>query len=104
MGRSRAGRPLLLLSVDRGPRAVLVVGGPHPNEPIGFHTALQLLEDPLPVLPWRAARIGDLVWAREHLVPWVLRRLRHQSSGDHIVAKRPDAAPFLVRDPAQNGD
>ncbi|MFF0409543.1 M14 family zinc carboxypeptidase [Kitasatospora sp. NPDC004745] len=41
-GRSRAGRPLLLLSVDRGPRAVLVVGGPHPNEPVGTASALRL--------------------------------------------------------------
>ncbi|HWT33203.1 MAG TPA: SGNH/GDSL hydrolase family protein, partial [Microbacterium sp.] len=42
---------------------------------------------------WREARAGDLVWAREYFVPWVLRRLRHQSSGDHILPKRPDAAP-----------
>ncbi|MEV7779407.1 M14 family zinc carboxypeptidase [Kitasatospora sp. NPDC088351] len=41
-GRSRAGRPLTLLSVDDGPRAVLVVGGPHPNEPVGVASALRL--------------------------------------------------------------
>ncbi|MGO2050726.1 MAG: SGNH/GDSL hydrolase family protein, partial [Microbacterium sp.] len=35
-------------------------------------------------------------WAREHLVPWVLRRLRHQSSGDLVSAKRPDAAPVIL--------
>lgn len=51
--------------------------------------------DPIPVVPWRRARSGDLVWAREHLVPWVLRRLRHQSSGDNITAKRPDALPLV---------
>lgn len=50
--------------------------------------------DPLPVVTWRQARSGDLVWARSHLVPWVLRRLRHQSSGDNITAKRPEALPF----------
>lgn len=50
--------------------------------------------DPVPVRTWRAARATDLTWARAHLVPWVLRRLRHQSSGDHIAAKRPDAQPF----------
>ena len=49
--------------------------------------------DPLPYRQWRAARAEDIGWAREHLVPWVLRRLRHQSSGDNVVAKRPDAAP-----------
>ncbi|ARF80410.1 M14 family zinc carboxypeptidase [Kitasatospora aureofaciens] len=57
VGRSRAGRPLLLLSVDRGPRAVLVVGGPHPNEPIGTAAAVRLAE----VLLERPARPG-LSW------------------------------------------
>jgi hypothetical protein len=35
------------------------------------------------------------VWAREYFVPWVLRRLRHQSSGDGISAKRPTAGPVF---------
>ncbi|UNK69323.1 SGNH/GDSL hydrolase family protein [Microbacterium sp. H1-D42] len=52
--------------------------------------------EPLPVRTWREARAEDIGWAREHLVPWVLRRLRHQSSGDHIGAKRPDAVPVIV--------
>jgi lysophospholipase L1-like esterase len=51
--------------------------------------------DPLPRRGWREARANDLVWAREYLVPWVLRRLRHQSSGDHVMPKRPDAVPIL---------
>jgi len=49
--------------------------------------------EPMPPRTWRAARANDLVWAREHLVPWVLRRVRNQSSGDHITAKRPEALP-----------
>ena len=53
--------------------------------------------DAFPVRTWRAARAEDLGWAREHLVPWVLRRLRHQSSGDDIAAKRPDAVPYEIR-------
>ncbi|UYO95655.1 SGNH/GDSL hydrolase family protein [Microbacterium sp. M28] len=53
--------------------------------------------DPLPVRTWREARSEDLGWAREHLVPWVLRRLRHQSSGDAVVAKRPEAVPYEIR-------
>ncbi|MER7772118.1 M14 family zinc carboxypeptidase [Kitasatospora sp. NPDC096140] len=57
VGRSRAGRPLLLLSVDRGPRAVLVVGGPHPNEPVGTAGAVRLAE----LLLDRPARPG-LSW------------------------------------------
>lgn len=36
-----------------------------------------------------AARGEDVQWAREHFLPWVGRRIRHQSSGDGIVAKRP---------------
>ena len=54
--------------------------------------------EPLPVRTWRESRSGDLGWAREHLVPWVLRRLRHQSSGDHIVAKRPEPGPVMLPD------
>ncbi|MDI6024257.1 SGNH/GDSL hydrolase family protein [Leucobacter sp. UT-8R-CII-1-4] len=45
---------------------------------------------PLPQQNWRQARQEDVVWAREHLVPWVLRRIKHVSSGDNIVAKRPE--------------
>ena len=37
---------------------------------------------PLPPKRWRTARTEDPARARQHLVPWVLRRLRHQSSGD----------------------
>ncbi|MGL3806586.1 SGNH/GDSL hydrolase family protein [Paeniglutamicibacter sp. R2-26] len=43
---------------------------------------------------WREARREDLIWARTHLAPWVLRRIRHQSSGDGITPKRPLAVPF----------
>lgn len=76
--------------------------------PLGHHTVarmvlaalnvendLQPMEpEPLPVRTWRQARAEDLVWAREYFVPWVIRRIRHRSSGDHITAKRPDAAPW----------
>jgi hypothetical protein len=48
--------------------------------------------EPLPRRSWRQARIDDFGWAREYLVPWVVRRIRHQSSGDLIVAKRPDGS------------
>ncbi len=53
--------------------------------------------DPFPRRTWREARTVDLVWAREYLAPWVLRRLRHQSSGDTITAKRPEPTPILLR-------
>jgi hypothetical protein len=52
--------------------------------------------EPMPGTTWRQARTEDFVWAREYLVPWVLRRVRHQSSGDHVLPKRPDAGPFTL--------
>jgi hypothetical protein len=43
LGVSRAGRPIDLVSVGRGPRAALIVGAPHANEPIGCATIMRLL-------------------------------------------------------------
>lgn len=77
--------------------------------PLGHHTiALMALDalnvthglkpmepTPMPTRTWRAARTEDLVWAREFFVPWVLRRLRHKSSGDGVSAKRPTAEPVF---------
>lgn len=60
---------------------------------------LPMQPDPLPSRTWREARAVDFVWAREYLVPWVLRRLRHQSSGDNLKAKRPDALPVTTMAP-----
>jgi hypothetical protein len=42
IGTSRLGDPLLMLSAGSGPRHTLLVGGPHPNEPVGFLTLLHL--------------------------------------------------------------
>jgi lysophospholipase L1-like esterase len=70
---------------------------------IGHHTVARMVLDalnvpndlepmhpePMPKRSWRQARSEDMVWAREHFVPWVLRRLRHQSSGDNVAPKRP---------------
>ena len=58
--------------------------------------------DPLPVRTWRAARAEDFVWARTHFVPWVLRRVRHESSGDDVSAKRPAAIPVTTLAPAKD--
>jgi hypothetical protein len=50
IGTSRLGEPLIMLSVGTGPRQALLVGGPHPNEPVGFltllHLAHRLADDP----------------------------------------------------------
>ncbi|GFN08681.1 hypothetical protein Smic_72370 [Streptomyces microflavus] len=40
------------------------------------------------------ARRDNIQWAREYLVPWIGRRLRGESSGDHVEAKRPDLLPL----------
>jgi lysophospholipase L1-like esterase len=55
--------------------------------------------DPLPTRTWREARAVDLVWARAYFVPWVLRRVRHESSGDSVTAKRPDPLPVTLHAP-----
>ena len=67
--------------------ALEALGVPHHLEP--------LETKPLPAKTWRTARTEDLVWARQHLVPWVVRRVRGRSSGDGIAAKRPDAGPIF---------
>jgi lysophospholipase L1-like esterase len=59
------------------------------------HNLEPLLPKPLPPRSWREARSGDLVWAREYFVPWVVRRIRHQSSGDGILPKRPTPGPVF---------
>ncbi len=59
------------------------------------HTLEPMQAKPLPPKSWRLARTEDAVWAREYFVPWVLRRLRHRSSGDGITPKRPEATTIF---------
>jgi lysophospholipase L1-like esterase len=47
-------------------------------------------------LPWAKARAADLQWTREHLAPWVKRRLTGKSSGDNVLPKRPTLEPVRV--------
>ena len=61
------------------------------------HSLRPLDPPPLPARSWREARQEDVVWAREHLVPWVVRRIKRVSSGDDIVAKRPEPSSPLLR-------
>lgn len=54
---------------------------------------------PLPPLPTPSLlrrRQDDLRWATRHLAPWVVRRLRGTSSGDGIVAKRPELVDVVT--------
>jgi lysophospholipase L1-like esterase len=76
--------------------------------PLGHHTAARAVlaaldvenelepmhPEKLPAKSWRQARSDDIVWAREYFAPWVMRRLRGQSSGDGVVPKRPQAGPY----------
>jgi len=43
---------------------------------------------------WFAARRADAYWLRVHVLPWVRRRLRGQSSGDGRSPKRPELSPY----------
>ncbi|MFD0370134.1 MULTISPECIES: SGNH/GDSL hydrolase family protein [unclassified Streptomyces] len=68
-------------------RAAQVLGRRVPADP----------EQPWPPQPPRGTlevRKDDIHWAREYLVPWIGRRLRGESSGDHVEAKRPDLMPL----------
>ncbi|MFI1440740.1 M14 family zinc carboxypeptidase [Streptomyces fructofermentans] len=73
IGRSRAGRPLHLLSVGHAERSVLVVAGAHSNEPTGGRTAMALAE-----------RV-----VRE-------RRLRADTSWHFLLCADPDGASLHV--------
>jgi len=44
---------------------------------------------PLPEMDRRQRRDADLAWARSHAAPWVRRRLRGVSSGDHLTVRYP---------------
>ncbi|WP_419999674.1 SGNH/GDSL hydrolase family protein [Streptomyces boninensis] len=68
-------------------RAAQVIGLDVPCDP----------DQPWPPQPPRGTyetRRDDIHWAREHLVPWIGRRLRGESSGDGVRPKRPDLTPL----------
>jgi lysophospholipase L1-like esterase len=46
--------------------------------------------------PLRVRLTSDVRWVRMHLAPWVGRRLRGVSSGDAVLAKRPDLTSYDV--------
>ncbi|MET9075593.1 SGNH/GDSL hydrolase family protein [Streptomyces sp. NPDC004232] len=52
---------------------------------------------PMPATPppgWAARRVADARFARQHLLPWIGRRLTGRSSGDGRPAKRPELLPY----------
>jgi lysophospholipase L1-like esterase len=57
--------------------------------------ALTPLPLPMPVVQSaRERRAADVAWARQHMVPWVHRRLTGRSSGDDVEPKRPTLGPI----------
>ncbi|HEX7304133.1 SGNH/GDSL hydrolase family protein [Lentzea sp.] len=46
-----------------------------------------------PTVDRRIQRAENWKWAREHVVPWVVRRVRGESSGDVIRPRRPELLP-----------
>lgn len=59
------------------------------------HSLLPLSPKPLPEKSWRGARADDILWAREYLVPWVLRGIKRQAPTLGHAAKRPLAVPVF---------
>ncbi|MFF5498658.1 SGNH/GDSL hydrolase family protein [Streptomyces aquilus] len=43
---------------------------------------------------WVARRIADARFAKQHLLPWIGRRLTGRSSGDGLPPKRPELLPY----------
>ena len=65
----------------------------HALHALGQPTDEQDWRSPLPdkQLPRGTEAIAaNVSWAREHVAPWVRRRWRGESSGDHLTAKAPD--------------
>lgn len=58
------------------------------------HALESLMPKPLPAKSWREARVGEIQWARDYLVPYMLRGIRHQSATGGFGAKRPVPAPL----------
>ncbi|WP_329276313.1 SGNH/GDSL hydrolase family protein [Streptomyces sp. NBC_00691] len=49
---------------------------------------------PTPRPGWTSRRAADARFAREHLGPWIGRRLTGRSSGDGLAPKRPELLPY----------
>ncbi|MDV9192601.1 SGNH/GDSL hydrolase family protein [Streptomyces sp. SR27] len=68
-------------------RAAQVLGMPVPADP-------DQAWPPVPPRGTLEVRRDDIHWAKEYLVPWIGRRLRGESSGDHVEPKRPNLMPL----------
>ncbi|MFF4415388.1 M14 family zinc carboxypeptidase [Streptosporangium sp. NPDC001559] len=66
IGTSRLGEPLRVATVGSGPRDAVIIGGPHPNEPIGSLTVSNLLRQLV-----EDASLREGLGYRWHLIPCV---------------------------------
>ena len=66
--------------------AALAAEPEDPGRPRHWRTPLVPQPDPP---AWRRAA-DNTRWAKDHLAPWLLRRLRGESSGDSVTAKQPE--------------
>jgi lysophospholipase L1-like esterase len=57
------------------------------------HSLKALQPRPVPSHGWTQARAEDLIWARQYLFPWVLRRLWPRP--ESLAAKRPQPGPVF---------
>ncbi|MEV5439847.1 SGNH/GDSL hydrolase family protein [Streptomyces sp. NPDC052682] len=62
----------------------------YPPEDPDWHTPPPAIAPP----GWVARRIADARFARQHLLPWIGRRLTGRSSGDGRPPKRPELLPY----------
>ena len=77
-------------------QAALVSLGLAPSRP-DWDTPLP----PVPPLNFRESLDWNLVWGRDHLAPWLGRRLHHTSSGAGRTAKYPDYIQVAPVEPAR---
>lgn len=76
----------------------------HGHQRVAAHVLTKLGVEPAPAWwdcppesprrSWAAKRAADARWTRDHLLPWVKRRLTGRSSGDNLLAKRPTLTPL----------
>lgn len=69
LGHSGQGRPIDLISIGSGERSALIVGAPHPNEPIGCLTVVALIRRLAHDRSFRERRSPDGSRWRWHFIP-----------------------------------